>query len=470
MNVTFSSNALQWNLSFAEKIAPASPIAGRICDAAKTLNEIFLTASNDRLEGVHPLRNEKTYDKVYGVYKLIKEMGSSLSNDQIDEKKCIDMLKRSVLSLKIGGAISPEILENYPDFEKFIQANFWHNKSTYYDHVLPLIDNEPGVFFEGRALKFSEFCSLKNTEGKLLVDENTKELNGCCIIKQGIMPWPQHDVKELFAHTTEDPAAWGNQYIYEIVTSLLDEEGKTPHFTGDHSWLRLRTKDGEVYSWGVVRPSITVWQGLMQRSKMMLNGVPECPDQFETLEKKEHHVLATQIPITEEQFEEIKANLNTMNQKGVPFSVLAGVTCTGHVVHQSAKIGVKIHCEISAAALLGKTLFGKTIRWLWKSIVPKFIRILFTYIADFFLGLFVLRLAAIHAQDPKVQETYGAEFDYFSHNFFNIFKPVQMLHPVGLRKWQRKVERFRNSTEGKAMGPYVLPPDCLNPIPPEDER
>ena len=95
-------------------------------------------------------------------------------------------------------------------------------------------------------------------------------MDNCCIIKQGIMPWPQHNVKELFAHTKEDPSAWGNQYIYEVVTSLMDKEEKTPYFTGDHCWLRLRTKDGDVFSWGVVRPSITVWQGLKQRSTMML--------------------------------------------------------------------------------------------------------------------------------------------------------------------------------------------------------
>lgn len=461
MNVTFNPNASGWNLDFSSASEKPSKIEEQIKEAAVNLNAIFSAASTDLTERVHPLKTDATYDKVYAVYKQIKKIGESLGKEQVQEKKCLETLSRSILSLKIGGAITPEILEQNPDFEQFVKANFWHNKSYHYNHVLPLIDGQPGVIFEGKPMKFSEFCALKNEHDELLVDEKTRKLNGCCIIKQGIMPWSSHNVKEIFAHTTEDPSAWGNQYIYEIVTSLLDEEEKTPHFTGDHCWLRLRTKDGEVYSWGVVRPSIDVWQGLAQRSKMMLNGVPECPDQFETLEKKEHHVLATQIPITEEQFEEIRGNLNTMNQKGVPFSVLTGLTCQGHVVHQAEKIGVKIESEMTAASFIGRSFFGKTVNWLWKVIVPKFIRVIFRYIADFFLGIFVGRFAAIHAQDPKVKEAYGTEYDRFLHGFFDIFHPVQVQHPLAMRKWQRKVEKFRNSDAGKALGPYALPQKFL---------
>ncbi|CRX38356.1 hypothetical protein [Estrella lausannensis] len=432
--------------------------------AVKKLNHAFKMAAGDLQNKVHPMKNDAVYDEVYDAGKLIKKIETAIGKHaSAEDKEAVGVLKRCVMSMRLGGSITPEILKANPEFEKFITANHWHHKAYRYEHVLPVIDGEPGVFYEGQGIKFSELMTKNDEENKPLVDPYSKKMPNCCIIKQGIMPWAQHNVKELFAHTQEDPSTWGDQYVYEIVTSLLDKEEKTPHFTGDHCWLRLRTKDGDVYSWGVVRPDITVWQGLKQRSTMMLNGAPECPDGFESLEKKEHHMLATQIPITEEQFEEIKGNLNKMNKNGVPFSVMTGLTCQGHVVHQASKIGVKINSEMTGATFIGKSFFGKTVNWLWKAIVPKVIRVVITYLFDFVLGLTVGRLLSIHAVDPKVRETYGDEFDGFTHNFFNIFKPVMVQHPLAMRKWQRKVEAFRNSDEGRRIGPWAMPEEFLTP-------
>jgi hypothetical protein len=242
------------------------------------------------------------------------------------------------------------------------------------------------------------------------------------------------------------------------VTSLHkgEDEDKTS-FHGNHCWLRLRDKNGSVYSWGALRPSISFWEGLKQRSGQMLNGQAVCPDPFETMEKKDHNMLATQIPVTEEQFNEVLGNLNKMCKEGVPFSVMSGLTCQGHVVHQAKKVlGIDIDAKMTTATYLGKSIFGGRIKQIWRAVIPKFIRIALTYIADFFLQ-FIWRLAGVHAQDPKVREVYGNEFDGFVHGFWNFFKPVDIYHPVAMRAWQRKVEAYRNSEEGKAKGPYALP-------------
>lgn len=464
--LTLTQEASGWHLGAndaKEASKPKETAATKLFkDAVDKLNSAFETAASDIEKEIHPMRNDEVYDKVYEAGKMIKKIEEALGKSATaDEQEAVGLLKRCVLSMRLGGKITPEILKQNPDFESFILANHWHHKAYRYEHILPVIDGQPGVVYEGEAIKFSELLGKKDSEDRPFVDPASKKMDNCCIIKQGIMPWPQHNVKELFAHTKEDPSAWGNQYIYEVVTSLMDKEEKTPYFTGDHCWLRLRTKDGDVFSWGVVRPSITVWQGLKQRSTMMLNGAPECPDGFESLEKKEHHMLATQIPITEEQFEEIKANLNKMNKEGVPFSVMTGLTCQGHVVHQASKIGVKINSEMSGATFIGKSFLGKTVNWLWKALVPKIIRIAITYIFDFVLGITVGRLLSIHAVDPKVREIYGNEFDGFTHNFFNIFKPVQVQHPLAMRKWQRKVEAFRNSEEGRKIGPWALPEEFM---------
>jgi len=440
--ITLDTSIPEWNIRFLAPSEELSPTEKILKEATETLSSTFSAASKDIQVSVHPLKNNETYDKVYSVYQKIKGITGNTN---------AETLKRCVLSLKLGGEITPEILAQHPDFVKFIQANHWHNKSIHYEQILPLVDGEPGIFFEGKAVKFSDFC---NTD---YIDQETKELKGACIIKQGIIAKDQHYAKEVFAHTHEDPSTWGNQYIYEVVTSLNqgEDEDKT-RFSGNHCWLRLRDKNGDVYSWGVLRPKISNWEYAKQRSRQMLNGQPVCPDPFETMEKKDHNLLATQIPITEEQFKEVLGNLNRMCKDGVPYGVLSGLTCQGHVVHQAAKCGIKIQATMTTATYLGKCLFGSRVKQIWRGVMPKFIRIALTYIADFFLQFF-WRLAGVHEQDPKIREVYGDEYNGYAHGFFNFIKPVEIYHPVAMRAWQRKVEAYRNSEEGRAKGPYALP-------------
>lgn len=53
-----------------------------------------------------------------------------------------------------------------------------------------------------------------------------------------------------FKHEPQLPPPWGNRYICEIVSWIID----SPRINGDHSFLRFKTPQGEWYSVGQYMP------------------------------------------------------------------------------------------------------------------------------------------------------------------------------------------------------------------------
>ncbi len=56
--------------------------------------------------------------------------------------------------------------------------------------------------------------------------------------------------KELHPFKVIPNPPWGNRYIFEMCATC----GEKPRIIGDHSWLRLKTPKGEIFSIGIYRP------------------------------------------------------------------------------------------------------------------------------------------------------------------------------------------------------------------------
>ncbi|CDR33791.1 hypothetical protein [Criblamydia sequanensis] len=422
-------------------------------------------------------QNEEAYDLTYKAQQTIRKLRQSKDLTPA-LKAAAERIERVVLSLRLGLGISADDLEAFPGYEAFIKANHWHYKATRYNQVFTMTDEgHPSVLFNDRMIPFRKLLKKKHTEGTFkglpVVNPRTMRLNGASIIQKGVILKPQKNATHLFSHETVDPSEYDNEYVFQINTSLKDleeakqvkgEEGQVkPRFTGDHCWIELKKPNGKVYSWGVVRPAITPFQGVLQGSKMMLNGAAVVPDEYTSLEKKENNVLSTEFKISKEQHKAIKGQINKMNKEGIPFCAITGLTCQGHAVHFASKLGIKAEGEMTVATFVGKNLFSKSIIRFYQKFVPGFIRAAFTYIADFFLGVVLRLFGQIHAKESKVSQLFGTEYDGFLPSFWNIFQPVVVQHPVSMREWQRKVEAYRASEDGQKAGRFALPPQFQLP-------
>lgn len=443
----------------------------------KDIDTILIASGDFDPENNFIASNEEAYDLTYKAQQTIRKLRHSKDLTPA-LKAASERIERVVLSLRLGLGISADDLEAFPGYEAFIKANHWHYKATRYNQVFTMTDNgHPTVLFNDRMIPFRKLLKKKHKEGTFkdlpVVNPRTMRLNGASIIQKGVILEPQKNATHLFSHETVDPSKYDNEYVFQINTSLKDleeakqvkgEEGQVkPRFTGDHCWIELKKPNGKVYSWGVVRPAITPFQGVLQGSKMMLNGAAVVPDEYTSLEKKENNVLSTEFKISKEQHKAIKGQINKMNKEGIPFCAITGLTCQGHAVHFASKLGIKAEGEMTVATFVGKNLFSKSIIRFYQKFVPGFIRAAFTYIADFFLGVVLRLFGQIHAKESKVAQLFGTEYDGFLPSFWNIFRPVVVQHPVSMREWQRKVEAYRASEEGQKAGRFALPPQFQLP-------
>lgn len=71
----------------------------------------------------------------------------------------------------------------------------------------------------------------------------------------GLQNENMYDWTELKPYKKGDPATWNHQYVFEFCVCCSEE----PNQTGDHSWVRLKTPEGDIYSVGIYRPGKRDW-------------------------------------------------------------------------------------------------------------------------------------------------------------------------------------------------------------------
>ncbi len=375
----------------------------------------------DLRENVHPLtRDEQASGLIYKASRLIKKLEKRTIIKRVWKYTSkIEHLKRRILSVRLGGQITAKMLEKHPEYERFIRKYHWDKAAVVYDHVLPVVNGEPGVIFDGKPMSFSTLKNPTNWSWKNWV------------FKQGMVRhWPYH-FEKMVSHDQGDPAKWGNQYVVEIVTSLTDRGEDRP--SGDHSWLRLKTPDGKIFSFGIQAP-LTKFKDLFKnRLKIVLGGCADNPDRYETMDRHENFFHETEIAINEEKFETLKNEMERISKLGVPFGWLSS-NCTTMIRKLLNKVGIQIKSTMTPSTYVSKRLFSRKWRRRYQMIMPRCIEMAFRKITNFFFRM-LLRIAGNGTMTKKVKQVYGKEF-----------KPDDSLidHPIALRKWQRNIDTWRN--------------------------
>jgi hypothetical protein len=67
------------------------------------------------------------------------------------------------------------------------------------------------------------------------------------LIDRGVYDW---EVLTPFYIEPQSPPPWGNRYLFEFCSWIIDR----PRMMGDHTYIRLKTPQGEWYSVGQYRP------------------------------------------------------------------------------------------------------------------------------------------------------------------------------------------------------------------------
>ncbi len=148
--------------------------------------------------------------------------------------------------------------------------------------------------------------------------------------------------KDLYAWSRLEPYKvlethdWGNRYLFEFCACC----GDSVQLNGDHSWLELKTPQGEIYSVGLYRPgkmsSLETYQFPMRVKKGYLMA-PDVSIWWPT------SIYRIPVEISKDQFEEIKSSIehDKKNEDACCFQLFNG-NCQEYVNSKAALAGIRL--------------------------------------------------------------------------------------------------------------------------------
>jgi hypothetical protein len=120
----------------------------------------------------------------------------------------------------------------------------------------------------------------------------------------GLIDKDMFDWKSLRLFRKDNPEKWNHQYGIEICTCC----DSLPRTVGDHSWLRLYTPEGEIYSVGLYRPYKTEASAKYNDPLRVQQGLLMSPDVSEFWDIDIQGLFTA---ITKEQFESLRKHIES---------------------------------------------------------------------------------------------------------------------------------------------------------------
>jgi hypothetical protein len=329
--------------------------------------------------------------------KLLKRLANShRDNNELSED--FKRLKAKVTAAKCGGIISPDIFEQtaYKDFKQFVESNHIDNK------LLALqMQIYPGRFDSAPIIPIAvgDLQGLGSTElswsdlrKENVTNEETEEVVGYKFFHptqneivfetdinyqltadysfnyRGIIKYNSTRSPEIIPFNTRNPEEWGNKYILEVWTALVDLNGeKIQLLFGDHTYMVLKNGvTGTITGFGQFgltdEMSCVDYVTPLARKK----GGLESPDRYMFLPENSHSFHKTEIILSQQEYDKVLRRWQ--RDKANPDHTVSAVkgNCTSYTV----KV-IKEELEIDLQSQMGTA--GFFIRQLFPTSVQRFL-------------------------------------------------------------------------------------------------
>ena len=159
-------------------------------------------------------------------------------------------------------ALPHRILYLHSDFYEFARKNALHRYLLVFNHVLKWDQEDILVLYKGKYEKWDDI-SCKIPRSKTDFYEMKGHYSQYGIIDRGLYEWttlePFIRASPMNEHLEKENTKsnsfkfihdWGNRYILEVCSWIVSQ----PRLGGDHTWFRLKTPSGDMYSIGQYRP------------------------------------------------------------------------------------------------------------------------------------------------------------------------------------------------------------------------
>ncbi|KAI9597767.1 hypothetical protein BDF19DRAFT_434363 [Syncephalis fuscata] len=280
-----------------------------------------------------------------------------------DKDNCTTVLRRLLLAIKLG--LTTSTLDLNPGFESFATKNHLHRYLFVQRHELST--NESGTIIilrDGVPRLWPEIRDGISVDPQTGVMQGQYNYQG--LIDRGVYEW---EALTPFYIEPVCPPPWGDRYLFEFCSWIVDR----PRMMGDHTYMRLKTPQGEWYSVGQYRPQKMgfheqfVFPMKIKTSKFMSPDVSEYWNGPFT---------ALSVEITQEQFEQMKMKIEHDQMNGDHTYQLFHGNCTKYVKSISTIAGLNLPSSIPILEILLssqklKSTGRKALNWKY---LPKWIK------------------------------------------------------------------------------------------------
>jgi len=342
----------------------------------------------------------------------------------------ITYLKKELLAAKLH--ITSDLFDHNEGFFSFASKHHLDRYLDVHQDHLHIEENDIYIRVDNIYRRWSEvseqFCNLPK--------RNAEQTGPWIYGPHGLQNKDVYDWTELEPFAHEDPALWDHKYIFEFCSYCSD----TPKFNGgDHSWIRLRTPSGEVYSAGLYRPQKVCSKDNLSQPLRIKNGHITRPDISDYWPPPIHSLS---FAIEPEGFERVKQQIEHDKRSGNRVFQLLDQNCTAYAESLARLVGVHIDARVNFFELFApkklRHIIDKITSHLPKAAVKPFSLALtvFGNLLQVSLGGTCVEKSLRGNHKPVIRSIR----DIFNASKLNIHSPLMLAHKIipEVEAWRRQ--------------------------------
>lgn len=294
--------------------------------------------------------------------------------------RATEMLEKEVTAGKLG--ITTETLVNSPGLQKFTESNHLERYLLIYKDCVKIDKDSNQVMLrkDGEFKPWNEIQEDVKSWPKPMQLPQQKWVYG----PEGIQNKDMYDWTELKPFMKGDPAAWNHQYVFEFCSCYNPLSVKN----GNHSWFRLKTPTGDIYSIGLYRPDKVDWTENLKTPLRIKSGHLMQPDVSEFWN---FPISTVDFAITEKAFLKIKKLIETDKKNDDQLFQLFNNNCLLYSKKLGRVAGVDFSTEMHAIYFLAPACLSQKVSRLLDKL-PSFARKVCLVISSFFVNILQLFL------------------------------------------------------------------------------
>lgn len=445
----FLHSAIVQDIPASVKVNEAGEYVAAAPDFFEKLQDLFSpTYRRERLDNVIKSLRETLHQTKYSsmaeaeasiAVESAKELFKQLKRKNDSPEELLS-LEKQLLASRL--AISLEAIEANSGFYEFASKHYLYHYMGAYGDLLREDSETHEIEIKCEGV-FKKWSDLKTLVESIKQNERDKPKQPWVYGPKGLQNRDLYDWSKLEPFKQGDPKNWGEQWIFELCAC----SEKNPRKNLDHSWIRLYTPTGEIYSVGLYRPQKEGNLGNLETPLRIKRGYLQQPDLSEFYPCK---VNGIKVKIDQKSFENIVKKIES-DKKGDKETFHAlDKNCTQYNNCVAKVAGLSINTKRRIWRLIVGKEAEKNIDLLAAKL-PQTLVELCERITALFTNLLLVLLGATEV-DKQVVDEVGEKTHSYIKSFCELFDPekASIHHPHTLgHELYNEVEGWRKRKKEK---------------------